>query len=83
MITGGNLRDVEAIAKHFYYEGQRSGSESQFPLVFMGAVTTAIGATMLYKGGRKMWADHVKAQAKESRPHAERARRPESHEHQR
>lgn len=82
MIPGGNLRDVEALAKHFYYEGQREGKESTLPLVFMGAVTTAIGATMLYHGGKKLWADHVKAQAA-VKPHAERVRRPEHHEQER
>ena len=81
MIPGGNLRDVEAIAKHFYYEGQREGKDASLPLVFMGAVTTAIGATMLYHGGKKLWADHVKAQA--TKPHAERVRRAERHEQER
>jgi hypothetical protein len=67
VIPGGNLRDLEALAKHFYYEGHREGKESTLPLVFMGVVTTAIGATMLYHGGAKLWADHVKEQAKAAR----------------
>ena len=70
MIPGGNLRDIEALAKHFYYEGKRSGGESQLPLIFMGAVTTAIGATMLYNGGKKMWAERVKAEAREAKTQA-------------
>jgi hypothetical protein len=57
MIPGGNLRDAEAIAKHFVYNND---SKSNLPIIFLGAVTTAIGATMLYHGGKKLWADHVK-----------------------
>ncbi len=92
MIPGGNLRDIEAIAKHFYYEGQRTGHESQFPLIFMGAVTTAIGASMVFHGGKKMWEERVKAQAKAARQymnaehaepqgHADRTRRHGPHDH--
>ncbi len=63
MIPGGNLRDVEAIAKHFYYESERHRENSNIPLIFMGVCSVAIGATMIWHGGMKLWADRVKAQA--------------------
>ena len=82
MIPGGNLRDVEAVAKHYFYEGQRSGSDSQVPLAFMGAVTVAIGATMLWTAYQKH-TKFVDGLRKAGKPHAERVGRQEHHEQER
>ncbi len=63
-IPGGSLHDVNAFAKHFYYDARRKGEDPNLPLIFMGVVSVAIGATMIYHGGKKLWADHAKEQAK-------------------
>jgi hypothetical protein len=55
-IHGGGLRDLNNLARHYYYSDKRSNRDTSGTLAFMGAVTVAIGCKMLWTA----W-EHTKA----------------------
>jgi hypothetical protein len=53
MIPGGILHDVQALARHQYYAGQKANDNSQLPLAFMGICSVALGCSMLWSAYQK------------------------------
>ena len=47
-LMGGGLHDLQAIARHYYYEGKKNGTQSDAPLAFIGVCSVAIGCKILF-----------------------------------
>ena len=45
-----DLFDAQALARSLYHNTRRQGQDASTPLIILGAITCAIGATMIGKG---------------------------------
>lgn len=52
-MTEPSLHDLRSIGNHIYHSARKNGEDTSTPLAFLGAVTVAIGAKMLWDAYRQ------------------------------
>ena len=64
MIETGPLYGAKAMAWQAADYARNNKQDPSWAMLMVGAITVAIGAVMVGKNASKLWADHVKQQAK-------------------
>jgi hypothetical protein len=62
----GPLYDARAVVYHVLNDTRNRNGDVSWPMMALGGITVAIGATIVWTTGKKMWAEKVKEQARET-----------------